>query len=779
MNDPVKTRTCPNDTSYCKFGSETLLKLLPVFEDQIEGVKGSDDIEYVHKMRVTSRRLRAALPLFRFCFSDEEFKKWTNQLKKVTRLLADARDFDVQIAFMEQYIEKLKSTDEKECLEILLNERQDHRKTIQSAVVDGLGNLEESNILQKIRRLCEETITEQSNAIFDSDQVLERAHWYISFRLDDFLSMEKYVHLENKKLKHHEMRIYAKKLRYTMEAFAPLYKNELAKELETITAFQDVLGEMHDCDVWADYIPKFIDKAKAKIKSSGNKKEEASKFEKALLKFLSYIKEQRRKHYNQFVRLWNRNMNSNFFVNLRKTTDAGLTMTKAKTKQLLADPDVKIAVLSDAHANLQALEKVFEDAEVRGVKIFLNAGDSVGFGPYPNEVIELLCEKNVLSIVGNYDLEVIGGKTKAKGEKQIALEFARKELAKSCEGYLRSLPHELRLKVAGKKLFVTHGSPRSIEEHIYHDTPVEQLKVLADSAKADVIIIGHSHDQFMRAADEVYFVNPGSVGRPGDGNPQTAYAILSFNPLNVELIRLNYDVESAADALRRKGLPESFSQMLLRGVSLDTILEEDGLKRNAMVQNCKENAEASEKISKSYWQDTDHYMQVTRLALEFFDGLISLHQLGERERCWLECAAILHDVGLSKARGGHHKVSAKLILNDTRLPFTSQERRVVASIARYHRKGLPKLKHYNLATLDRANIHKVKILASLLRVADGLDCTHQSNVKSLNIKTDAKKVLVECTSETESILEEQTFNTKKDLFETVFNRKMVLSWKQR
>ena len=67
---------------------------------------------------------------------------------------------------------------------------------------------------------------------------------------DDFLSMEKYVYSENKKLKHHEMRIYAKKLRYTMEAFAPLYKNKLAKEIETIKAFQDVLGEMHDCDVW-------------------------------------------------------------------------------------------------------------------------------------------------------------------------------------------------------------------------------------------------------------------------------------------------------------------------------------------------------------------------------------------------------------------------------------------------------------------------------------------------------------------------------------------------
>jgi CHAD domain-containing protein len=92
--------------------------------------------------------------------------------------------------------------------------------------------------------------------------------------------MEKYVYLENKKLKHHEMRIYAKKLRYTMEAFAPLYKNKLEKEIGTITAFQDVLGEMHDCDVWIEYVPKFIDKAEGKTKTKETK----------------LIKEQRKRH---------------------------------------------------------------------------------------------------------------------------------------------------------------------------------------------------------------------------------------------------------------------------------------------------------------------------------------------------------------------------------------------------------------------------------------------------------------------------------------------------
>ena len=311
-----------------------------------------------------------------------------------------------------------------------------------------------------------------------------------------------------------------------------------------------------------------------------------------------------------------------------------------------------------------------------------------------------------------------------------------------------------------------------------HDAPPERLEILAEAAKSDLVIVGHSHEQFSRQASGVWFINPGSVGRPDDGNPKAAYAILTFNPFNVELIRLDYDVEATAGALLKKGLPESFAQMLLRGVSLDTVIEDDKLKENFMTQNCAKAADESWKFAKKYWQDTEHYFQVSKLALQFFDSLSNEHKLSLRERCWLECATILHDIGLSKGRGKHNKESAKMILNDTKLPFTSQERQIVASIARYHRKGLPKRKHYNLAALDSVTMQKVKILAGLLRVADALDYTHQSNVKSLNLKVSTKRITATCVSETKSILEEQAFNKKKDLFERVFAKKLVLIWKQ-
>lgn len=776
MSAPLKPQKCERNPSYCTFGAETLKRLLGAFEAQIGGVIQSEDIEYIHNMRVASRRIRAAMPLFRICFPKKKFKNWLRKVKKVTKLLGEARDLDVQIIFVKQYTGELESSSERSVLELLLKSCKDRRTEIQATVANGLEELEDSDVLIEINESCAQTIRKLAKVPFDASSVLEKAYWHITSKLDDFLAMEEYVHQENEILKHHEMRIRAKWLRYTMEAFSPLHKSKLAGEIATIKAFQDVLGEMHDCDVWIDSIPRFMAKAKAKIRSKDRRAVTPRK--KALPRFLAYIKENRKNLYNNFLQLWEENKASNFFERLRETTNNGFGVRENKTKQAILNPDTKIAVLADIHANLHALEAVVRDAEKRGVEVFLNAGDLIGFGPYPNEVVEFLHSKNVISVVGNYDLEVIKNGAKSGTAGKIALEFAKEELAKSCESYLLSLPREVRLDFAGKKLLMVHGSPESIEEHLYHDTKVERLKTLADRARAEVVIVGHSHEQFYKEVNGVSFINPGSVGRPGDGNQQAAYAIMSLVPFNVELLRLDYDVAAAADALRKKKLPESFAQMLLRGVALDTIIKEDNTRKAAMLQNCKETVKISQRISKKYWEDTEHYEQVRKVALCFFDGLQSLHQLGKRERCWLECAAILHDIGLSEGISGHHKKSMRLILNDTEMPFTSEERRIVASIVRYHRRGFPRPKHYNLATLKHATVGRITRLSSLLRVADGLDYSHQSLVKNVNVKVGPKKVTVECIVDSDAILEEHAFNKKKDLFEHVFKKKLVLVWKR-
>ncbi|XES77858.1 MAG: YfcE family phosphodiesterase [Candidatus Bathyarchaeia archaeon] len=765
----------PKNPSFCKFGAQTVLSLMQTLEAQIGGVVESQDIEYIHKMRVTSRRIRAAMPLFKTCFPKKKFKKWLGEVKKVTSLLGDARDLDVQIEFIKQYIEKLgASSRDRTGMLLLLKNHQVHRGDVQAPVVAGLEELKQASVLPDLTRFCNQIIEELPQTPFDASLVLEKAFWDISTGIDAFLALEEYVHQENEVLAHHKLRIQAKHLRYTMEAFAPLYPTQLSDEIKTMKAIQDTLGEMHDCDVWIEKIPDFIAKTKTvhSTKSRATSKNEAS-----LLNFLDYIKNQRKSHYNNFVQLWDSSRAENFFENLRKTANADLVFDQTKVNGVLVG-GAKIAVFADVHANLHALKAVMQDAQARGAVAFLNAGDSVGFGAFPNEALRLLHSHKVASILGNYDLEVVEKRVKGNGAKKTALLFAQKELEPSCVSYLLSFPKELRLELGGKRILVVHGSPDSIEEHLYPKTPAKRLRSLAKKANADLVIVGHSHEQFQTQVNQTLFVNPGSVGRPGDGNSQAAYALLSFDPFKVELIRLDYNVAAAANALRRKGLPESLAQMLIRGVSLDAVLQKDQRQKEALLEHPEKVAQHSKRVAKTYLRNNKHGEQVKNLALSFFDGLSSLHKLGPRERCWLECAALLHDVGLARGATAHNKTSLKLILNDSSLPFSSEDRMIIASIARYHRRGFPKQKHYNLASLSQVNVRKVAVLSSFLRVADGLDYTHESNVKSLSFNVGSKRVTVECLASSNLALEEQAFNKKKDLFEEVFKKKLVLLWKQ-
>lgn len=778
MDTRVEPCNCKKSSSYCQFGAEALTRLLGAFESQMDGVQNSEDKEYVHKMRVTSRRIRAALPLFRKCFRKKSYREWIKEIKKVTRFLGAARDLDVQIIFIENYAKKFDAGNASTGLDLLLTRQRDRRVDAQAKVIIGLQQLEDSGVIKNIGEHYDQVLKETTTRQLDSSCVQEKACLHVSAKVDDFLAMEDCVYRENEVLRHHEMRICAKWLRYTMEVFSHLYKDELSEQIGIVKKFQDTLGEMHDCDVWIEYIPRFAAEVKNELLSKGEDRENINKAEQELSKFVEHVRERRKTHYRSFVRLWEETKGKNFFEKLMQEMNLGFMTAEKKVREALASPDAKIAVLADVHGNLHALEAVIQDAERRGVDAFLNAGDVLGYGAFPNKVVELLRAKNVVSVLGNFDSEVMKKDDKKKGEKKLALRVAKKELAKSRETYLHSLPRSITLDMAGKKLLMVHGSPDSIDEHIYPDTPEKRLKELARTVNADVVIMGHSHLQFAREVDGVSFINPGSVGRPDDGNPQTAYAVVNSNPFSVQLVRLNYDAEAAAEALRKKKLPESFAQMLLRGVSVDAIVSEDRAKNRRSELSCGEIVKITREIAKKYWQDMEHPEQVRKLALTLFDSLGRLHRMKAQERCWLECAAILHDVGLSQGTRGHHKTSLRLILNDTQLPFTSLERRVVGSIARYHRKGFPKENHYNLAPLNAAAKRKITLLSSILRVTDALDFTHQSIVERIEVDAGLKKVKLKCTVRCDPGLEEQAVNKKKDLFEEAFKRNLIVEWEK-
>jgi putative phosphoesterase len=244
---------------------------------------------------------------------------------------------------------------------------------------------------------------------------------------------------------------------------------------------------------------------------------------------------------------------------------------------------MKAALLGDVHANLPALEAVLSHARQQNVSEIWNVGDFVGYGAYPNEVITLLRKYETKSIIGNYDLKVLHFPDKKakwrkskRTEKYTAFKWAYKNLKASNRRYLSELSEELRLHVAGWHILLVHGTQFSNEEPLTPFTPNERLEELACMAQADIIICGHSHQPFVRQVDNTWFINTGSVGRPGNGDPRACYAVLELTPgnLSVNHYRLEYDVAQAAAAIRQQGLPEVFAQMILQGCDLDSVLED-------------------------------------------------------------------------------------------------------------------------------------------------------------------------------------------------------------
>jgi putative phosphoesterase len=769
MNSRLDQQDCSEAASYCQYGCQTLLRLLPALEFQADGIKKGEDVEYVHKMRVSSRRIRAAMPLFKSCFPKRRFRMWLKQIKRITRFLGDARDLDVQIIFTQEYLKTHSTPNANENVKLLLENLTNRRAKVQQTVLIELEKLKTSGIFDEMNSFCTRSLTPMASEFSDSPAALQEAYWHILVKLDEFLAMEYCVHKEDDILNHHKMRIRAKWLRYTMESFSSLYKKKLIGEIKLIKRYQDTLGEMHDCDVWLECIPKL----ETKIAGENNTEN------KTLSEFLDFVKQRRRELYGDFVELWEQNKTKGAFEQIRRNVGTGMVSAEVAAKQVLLNPHPRIGILADIHGNLHALKAVVQDAEQRGISTFLNAGDLTGFGAFPNETIQLLNAKKTLSVIGNFDVEVLGKAKKGNAERKLALKYARKELGKPCKEYLRSLQRKITLETVDKKLLLVHGSPAVINEQIRKDTPIERLKELGEVAQADVVIVGHSHEQFLLEANGVSFINPGSVGRPYDGNPKAAYAVVSFNPLSVEFTRIDYDVKAAASALRRKKLPESFAQMLLRGLSFDAIKEEDNLRNREMETNCPKIQKSSRRLAKKYLENTSHPDQVRKIALKIFDDLENLHYLGKRERCWLECAALLHDIGLSVGTNNHQKNSLGIILDDNEMPFSSEEKRIIGSITRYHRKGLPKEKHYNLACLGKETKLKIKTLSSLLRVADALDFKHQSIVDQLIAKSGSKKIDIECMVHASPTEEMLAVEKKKDLLEAVFDKKLVLTWKKK
>ncbi len=237
----------------------------------------------------------------------------------------------------------------------------------------------------------------------------------------------------------------------------------------------------------------------------------------------------------------------------------------------------KITVFGDIHANLPALEAVFTDMAARGLDNFYCLGDLVGYGVWPNEVIAMIRERNIPTIMGNYD-QGVGidsddcgcayrtPEAQALGERSIA--WSNAHTSAENKAYLRGLVSSIPLQLGDLKVLLVHGSPRKVNEYLYEDRPEAGMERLMDAAGVDVLVCGHTHLPYHRVLGSGrHVINAGSVGKPKDNDPRACYITLAAEgrELAVEFIRVPYDVEKAAQAIEATEMPHEFAEMLRQG----------------------------------------------------------------------------------------------------------------------------------------------------------------------------------------------------------------------
>jgi putative phosphoesterase len=253
---------------------------------------------------------------------------------------------------------------------------------------------------------------------------------------------------------------------------------------------------------------------------------------------------------------------------------------------------MKIALFSDIHANLPALEAFFADVTTHQPDQIFCLGDLVGYNIWPNEVIREIRRRGIPVIAGNYDYGIgrasdeCGCAYKSEEEKAngaVSIACTNEWIQPEERRYLGDLPRHIRLDFELQEgvpisLLLVHGSPRKINEYLFEDREEKSLLRILESAGADILCFGHTHKPYHRVLESGdtyrHAINIGSVGKPKDGDPRGGYVLLELDEhsrpqspesIRVRFVRFEYDVEKAARAVEDSPLPNAYATALRLG----------------------------------------------------------------------------------------------------------------------------------------------------------------------------------------------------------------------
>ncbi len=238
---------------------------------------------------------------------------------------------------------------------------------------------------------------------------------------------------------------------------------------------------------------------------------------------------------------------------------------------------MKIGILSDIHGNLPALEASWDLFEDEGIEQVVCLGDLVQFGPYPGEVIDFVKQHNMDIVQGDCDRTVAKGRSDTGDSypnihwEQLArktLKWTKDNITDSQRKFLQKLPSELRYQIGSRRILCVHGLPGKISSGIQPNMPNEAYDLLFKRNSCDVLVLGHTHEMFLKGRGSRMIVNPGSVGGgtiPGESTVAVIEVDEENTTTSVCWHRVPYDTQKFETKYKAEGLPEIFLRCILLG----------------------------------------------------------------------------------------------------------------------------------------------------------------------------------------------------------------------
>jgi CHAD domain-containing protein len=308
-----------DDLSILNYCARSMLPQILNLRKTAQNTLRRKNTEDIHDLRVASRRIRTCLSLFADNLPNKKIKPWVRDIKAITQSYGRVRDLDVQIDLLNTLY---RTTLEKSILSGIrrVRLRLKQKRAKQEAETRALTSaILESPTLLEMQAWSESIIAVPTNGMEKSIKLFQTAYTQIQSRLDEFLFFEVFIFDPARINELHQMRIAAKHLRYTLEIFSELYSAKTDFALDIARKSQQILGEIHDADVWSLFLPKFLSREETRVKQFFGYSSPFNRLKPGIGYLLENRKIERERLYKQYLQEWKKWKLKEIWLNLRKT----------------------------------------------------------------------------------------------------------------------------------------------------------------------------------------------------------------------------------------------------------------------------------------------------------------------------------------------------------------------------------------------------------------------------------------------------------------------------